>query len=113
MNLSGVRSGRLVGMERTENKGKKTIWLCTCDCGQVVHISTGDFRSGHAKSCGCLRKDVMRTKFVTHGLTHEPIYETWKGMKARCLNPKNKEYKNYGGRGVIVALNLLILLHAS
>ena len=26
------------------------------------------------------------------------LYSTWQGMKQRCLNPKNKAYKNYGGR---------------
>lgn len=31
-------------------------------------------------------------------------------MKARCLNPKNPEYKNYGGRGISIcdAWNVII-----
>ena len=27
-------------------------------------------------------------------------YTIWKGMKQRCLNPKNKRFKHYGGRGI-------------
>lgn len=29
-------------------------------------------------------------------------YKSWKDMKARCQNPNNKGYKNYGGRGIKV-----------
>ena len=29
-------------------------------------------------------------------------YMTWNGMKARCLNKKDKTYHRYGGRGITV-----------
>lgn len=32
-----------------------------------------------------------------------PTYKSWEGMKYRCLNPKSKDYPNYGGRGITVA----------
>lgn len=28
------------------------------------------------------------------------IYGSWYSMKQRCDNPKNKQYKDYGGRGI-------------
>jgi len=31
-----------------------------------------------------------------------PLWCTWHSMKQRCNNPKNKDYKNYGGRGIKV-----------
>jgi hypothetical protein len=31
-----------------------------------------------------------------------PLCNTYRGMKARCLNPRHLGYKNYGGRGVII-----------
>lgn len=31
-----------------------------------------------------------------------PIYYVWQSMKARCENPKTKNYANYGGRGIRV-----------
>lgn len=31
-----------------------------------------------------------------------PAYYVWASMKRRCLNPNNKSYKNYGGRGIKV-----------
>ena len=31
-----------------------------------------------------------------------PEYSVWQGMKARCLNPNNRRYADYGGRGIRV-----------
>lgn len=28
------------------------------------------------------------------------LYEIWRGVKKRCLNPKCKDYPDYGGRGI-------------
>lgn len=35
-------------------------------------------------------------------LSKHDLYSTWRGMKDRCENPKNKDYHNYGGRGIRV-----------
>ena len=37
---------------------------------------------------------------LRHGFEGSRIYHTWEGMKQRCLNPRSKVYKYYGGRGV-------------
>ena len=39
---------------------------------------------------------------TTHGMTESPEYNTWKGMKARCTNPKATGYDRYGGAGIMV-----------
>lgn len=31
-----------------------------------------------------------------------PAYHSWNGMIQRCMNPKHKDYINYGGRGITV-----------
>jgi hypothetical protein len=33
---------------------------------------------------------------------YTPLYNVWRGMKQRCNNPNNKDYRNYGGKGVKV-----------
>jgi len=40
--------------------------------------------------------------FYRHGGRHKPEYRNWQGMKARCLNPNDKDYPRYGGRGITV-----------
>lgn len=37
-----------------------------------------------------------------HGLTGTRVYKTWESMKARCYNPNDGKYPNYGGRGIKV-----------
>lgn len=40
----------------------------------------------------------MNAKSV--GQTKWPEYKVWASIKQRCTNPKNKDYKHYGGRGI-------------
>lgn len=37
-----------------------------------------------------------------HGMNRSPEHVAWKAMKQRCYYVPNKEYKNYGGRGIKV-----------
>jgi len=39
----------------------------------------------------------MTTK---HGLSRHELYPRWSTIKDRCLNPKDKDYERYGGRGI-------------
>lgn len=37
---------------------------------------------------------------MANGITSHPLFFTWRGMIARCYNPKHKAYKWYGARGI-------------
>lgn len=37
---------------------------------------------------------------IKHGLSKHPLYRTWKGIKNRCYNTNDKNYKDYGERGM-------------
>jgi hypothetical protein len=37
-----------------------------------------------------------------HGMEGTPTYKSWSAMRDRCLTPTNKDYRNYGGRGISV-----------
>ncbi len=52
--LIGQRFGMLVAIEPVENEpGKRTKWLCRCDCGNTSTPMTLALTQGRAKSCGC------------------------------------------------------------
>jgi hypothetical protein len=42
------------------------------------------------------------SKNKRHGLTGTPINFIWREMRRRCGNPNNKDYANYGGRGISI-----------
>ncbi len=67
-------------------------------CGKEFEAITKDIKKGHTKSCGCQRGKGN----PTHGLRNNKFYKTWNAMRGRCINPKDKSYKNYGGRGITV-----------
>ena len=73
---------------------------CKCDCGKVNTIELSKLRSGHTRSCGCLRRDVSRANSTSHGESKTKLYMIWSGMKERCLNTNNKRYRYYGERGI-------------
>lgn len=35
-------------------------------------------------------------------MTRHPLYERWRSMIQRCTNPKNPNFRRYGGRGIRV-----------
>ncbi len=96
--LSNQRFGKLIVVNRYgSNKRGRATWLCKCDCGNEVIVSSSYLLSGHTKSCGCF-KFASRNK--THGMRHTRLYNTWCNMKRRCNNPSAHEYKYYGAKGI-------------
>lgn len=43
----------------------------------------------------------VRHGFAKRNATHS-VYNSWLGMRQRCYNPRNREYPNHGGRGIIM-----------
>lgn len=63
--LTGMRFGRLTVIERRgSDKRGNAMWLCKCECGNEVIVSSEHLRSGNTTSCGCSRiKDLTGIKF--------------------------------------------------
>lgn len=58
IDIKGVKFGKLTPIERVPHNNSKHLnhWLCKCDCGNEVVVSTGSLRQGKHLSCGCIRK---------------------------------------------------------
>jgi len=98
--LIGLRFGRLVVgalLEKRGAGGHRRV-LCVCVCGGQVEVQVSNLKNGHTTSCGCHKLECGRT----HGKTNTREYTVWESMKDRCLNPRNKRYADYGGRGITV-----------
>lgn len=87
--MIGTRKQMLVVVEKLPNSKYK----CLCDCGNERIVKIGHFNAGTAKSCGCHWKT---------GLSRSREMMCYQNMMARCHNPKNKRYKDYGAMGIEV-----------
>ena len=58
IDLTGQRFGRLTVIEISEIKNHKTYWYCQCDCGNKIIVNSSNLKTGHTKSCGCLKYEV-------------------------------------------------------
>ena len=104
VNIIGKRYGRLTVKSETAERSKcgEVKYLCSCDCGNETVVVGTSLRNEKTQSCGCLLKESTTERAKTHGLSKDPLYRIWDGMKQRCHNPKNRAYKYYGARGIYV-----------
>lgn len=103
MDLSGHKYGRLLVLGRSQKREK--YWCCRCECGAKIEAHHSNLRSGHTKSCGCLKIEKVRMIRLTHGYTaggRTPEFDVWSGIRKRCNTKTAKDYPNYGGRGIKV-----------
>ena len=101
--LTGMKVFNLTVMRQDgRTKDRHIKWLCRCDCGNEVSVSSKDLISGHTKSCGCFQKEAVSKAKHIHGDRDARLYSVWKSMKKRCENKSNKAYKWYGAKGVSV-----------
>ena len=100
--LSGQKFTRLLVIKENGRKNRCVLWECICDCGNIVNVITANLKNGNTKSCSCLHKETVSRNFKKHDLKGTPEYTSWQLMKDRCLNPKNKTFEYYGGKGVSI-----------
>jgi len=115
----GSRFGRLVVIGAAPvGKDGRSQFLLRCDCGAEVVRPSKRLKNGSTQSCGCLFLELAAARLAeakaalgrptrqTHGEAARnrlsPEYIAWRGMIARCENPKWHAYHRYGGRGIIV-----------
>ena len=96
----------------TKGGNKKRTITCVCDCGIIKDFILQSVLNGYSKSCGCynLKKCSERAikRNSKHNLYYTSEYNAWQNMKKRCLNPKHKSYKDYGGRGITICESWIV-----
>lgn len=59
--LTGQRFGSLTVIKKTKEKEDGYfVWLCICDCGNEIKVSTKRLKRGNVISCGCIKKEPGR-----------------------------------------------------
>ena len=108
-NYTGKKFGTLtvVGMLPRNIGDGNARWLCICDCGNRIVVTSGNFHRRNTCSAKCVNRGGEATH--KHGAASNTAsaelritYKSWSAMKARCLSPTAKDYGRYGGRGITV-----------
>lgn len=95
IDLTGQRFGRLIVVERAEDrftpKGlRQACWLCVCDCGAEKIVYGERLRKGWVVSCGC----YQREKTVERNRAREASELTYKGMHLRVKRHRGRASQN-------------------
>jgi len=104
IDFANKKINMLTVIKKAESKNKRAFWLCQCDCGKKIEVMSQDLIYKTKYSCGCTRKPLgeRKRKYETK---NQKLYNVWHGIKQRCYDKNKKEYKYYGGRGIIMCDN--------
>lgn len=102
IDVIGKKVGMLTVISEAERRSDNLRRIvCLCDCGNEKEIYLLNLRG--KISCGCYGKGIVDGRaHYTHRLSTTQEYKIWIVMRARCINDKNWQYKDYGGRGITV-----------
>ena len=102
--LTGKRFTRLVVLSFSHRARGARWWLCACDCGKQATVTTADLNAGNTRSCGCYKLDRTSEVRRIHGRANrnDPTYRAWTHLRGRCLTLTDRDYAEYGGRGITV-----------
>jgi hypothetical protein len=94
-NLTNRSFGKIIarwpsGKTRTGN----IVWLCSCECGNLVCRSSNNLVGGNTSTCGA------RHHTLKHDACGTPEYRSWEAAKYRCCASTCRGFDNYGGRGI-------------
>jgi hypothetical protein len=98
--------GRWTVIGNAEPRKQHSTARVRCVCGTERVVLQQNLLNGQSKSCGCLHKEIQAVRLgkqsFIHGRTHCGAWNSWVAIRARCTNPKHKDFKHYGGRGIKV-----------
>lgn len=120
--LTDQKFGRLTVVKNVgKDKFNRYMWLCKCDCGNDKIVMSIYLKNGDTKSCGCLRKEMLKQKmkkynniqlFDTYGtcFINDDVYFYF---DLEDYDKIKNYYWNITENGYIVTkvLNRAILLH--
>ena len=92
--LVGKKFGKLTILSARRGKGD-IIVKARCNCGTIKEYRYTTLKSGHTKSCRCIKR-------TADGHSKERLFYIWEHMMNRCYREKDVRYSDWGGRGIRV-----------
>lgn len=103
---SGEIYGNIQVLKITNKRTKRgnVIYKCKCNkCNRIFEKSLENYRRRfklgiNSMTCGCYNRHF--NNFYKNGLSNTRLRHIYDNIKLRCYNINNKNYKNYGARGI-------------
>jgi len=84
INEIGNTYTRLTVIGRCDNsRFGECRWKCVCDCGKEIVVNGSKLRTGRAKSCGCLKRELSGERGRAQLIGNK---YTWKGGKFKTTD---------------------------
>lgn len=105
LKIVGKRYGKLKVLKEIQGNAKHRSVLCLCDCGSQKPIMVERLTAKRVISCGCVFEERLKhrnIKYQGESNKRSKEYNAWKRLRLSCNCKTNKDYHNYGGRGIKV-----------
>lgn len=64
IDLKGQQFGKLTALKPTKERNSgSVVWVCQCDCGNILMVRASTLRHGESNSCGC---NIISSLKTTH-----------------------------------------------
>ncbi len=96
--------GLIYMTDNAKRKMRCGIYKCP-NCGKVERLRDDVVRKKKYKTCNSCAKRTVALELknnLSHGLSSEPLYRKFNGIKSRCYNKNDKMYKYYGAKKVTI-----------
>jgi hypothetical protein len=82
-----------------EKDGEIKHFLSEKEACEFLGVTKGAVSTAYCQGTKCCGWNPIKVGHQ-HCCSKERLYMVWIGMKMRCYNPSNSNYKNYGARGI-------------
>ena len=92
LNLVGYKYHWLEIVARSKSRDGQVYWICKCECGKEIELSTKTITRDERKSCGCWMKsrEYSRCNYLWSGF--EEIHGKWWGNVRRGAKQRGHEF---------------------
>lgn len=99
--IKEVSARKVWDAKRNSFRPIRQVELQCKNCSILFVVDLNNAKRTQQKTCSsaCSKRLVEHFK---GGNEAHPLYPRWLSMKQRVLNPNNTEYRNYGGRGLLI-----------
>lgn len=93
--INGFKTIKCLGYDKEKMVRRAIVECKVC----LNHYEVDPNKLKYRKHCGCMKKNVIACKYAK---THPQLAQAIKHMISRCYNEKDKDYYNYGAKGITI-----------